>query len=919
MKKILALACSLTFLISGHAQKKTMDESVYSIWNRIGDTKISHNGDWVIYTLRPEDGDKTLKIYNTRQSKTYTFPCVKSPVINQSASHVIFYTVAPVDSIRSLKRKDTKKEDLPNDTLSLYSTINRELVKIPNVKSFKVPDKWDGYLFYLLEPQDEKPNSLKKTSKTENKKNGSKLIVRSLTDSREDTLGYVTDYGTAEDGEGLYAVSTGDSLLTSGIYIYDFSSHRFKNILAGEGKFPQVRWDEKGSQLAMVADLDTTESFARPYRLYYYDKFKDQAKLIANSKSRFMEKNWVISPHQALDFSEDGSKLLFGRFPQPKQGDTTLLDEEKAVVEVWSYEDGRLYTQQNVRLEREKKKSYTSVYHIDSQELFNIGDEKINYTSVSDEGNGIIALGLDASPYLLDISWKGSPRNDVYLIDASTGKSKMIAKAVSGSVKQSPQGKYFYWYSRPDSTLVLYNTASRKTISLPGENNFIIYNERNDVPADANWYGSAGWTTNDEYLIVNDHYDLWKVRASNGSKEKLTDGRKSHTRYRYVRLDRDEKNIDLRKKLLLYTFNEKSKKSGYAYLLNGKVSTIVEEDLMYDFSVTKAKDSDDIIYTKESYDIFPDLIHDNLTFRNSKKISTANPQQYDYEWGSIESIEWSSYDGDEMEGMLVKPNDFDPTKKYPLIVNFYERSSDRLHRHRAPFAHRSTINYTYYASRGYVIFNPDVTYHVGYPGKSCYEDVMSGIEKVKSLGYIDEDRIGVQGHSWGGYQIAHLLTKTDVFACAESGAPVVNMVSAYGGIRWGSGMSRMFQYEKTQSRLGATLWERPDLYLENSPIFNVDKITTPVLILHNDKDGAVPWYQGIEFFVALRRLGKPSWLLNYNDEPHWPVKWPNRLDFNIRMQQFFDHYLMGDPLPNWMNKGVPATMKGIDDGLGKTR
>ena len=268
-----------------------------------------------------------------------------------------------------------------------------------------------------------------------------------------------------------------------------------------------------------------------------------------------------------------------------------------------------------------------------------------------------------------------------------------------------------------------------------------------------------------------------------------------------------------------------------------------------------------------------------------------------------------------MTGMIFYPEGFDPDKKYPMIVNFYERSSDRLNSHRAPYAHRSTINYTYYLSLGFVIFNPDVPYDIGYPGRSALEAVMSGMDAVIAKGFVDEDRIGVQGHSWGGYQIAHLLTKTDRFACAEAGAPVVNMTSAYGGIRWGSGMSRMFQYERTQSRLGGTLWDSPELYFENSPLFNMDKVKTPVLILHNDKDGAVPWYQGIEYYMALRRLGKVGWLLNYNDEPHWPLKKANRIDFQTRMEQFFAHYLLDMPMPEWMAKGVPEVDKGKKFGL----
>jgi dipeptidyl aminopeptidase/acylaminoacyl peptidase len=223
---------------------------------------------------------------------------------------------------------------------------------------------------------------------------------------------------------------------------------------------------------------------------------------------------------------------------------------------------------------------------------------------------------------------------------------------------------------------------------------------------------------------------------------------------------------------------------------------------------------------------------------------------------------------------------------------------------------RSSINYSHYVSKGYVIFNPDVVYRVGYPGESAYDCVMSGITSLLSEGYIDKKRIGMQGHSWGGYQAAYLVTKTDLFAAVESGAPVVNMFSAYGGIRWGSGRSRQFQYEHTQSRIGGTPWSHFQRYYENSPIFTTDKINTPLLILHNDNDGAVPWEQGIEWFTALRRLGKPAWLLNYRGEPHWPVKTANRADFQTRMADFFDHYLMGKPMPGWMTDGVAPIYRG---------
>ena len=397
----------------------------------------------------------------------------------------------------------------------------------------------------------------------------------------------------------------------------------------------------------------------------------------------------------------------------------------------------------------------------------------------------------------------------------------------------------------------------------------------------------------------------------------ITNGRESKLRYRYIETDPEADFIESNQDLLLSVFDEKDKSSGYASTsLNSDIVTVkIKDHFRYNTRPIKARDADRYLFTKENFKVFPDLLVSSASFTNSKKVSSANPQQNQYSWGSAEVYEWLSSDGQSLQGLLVKPDNFDPNKKYPMIVNFYERSSDGLHRHRAPYPHRSTINYAFYVSRGYVIFNPDVVYKVGYPGESAENSVISGTTSLIREGFIDKDRIGVQGHSWGGYQIAHLITRSNLFACAESGAPVVNMFSAYGGIRWGSGLSRMFQYEHTQSRIGGTIWDEHTRYVENSPLFFLDKVETPVLIMHNDEDGAVPWYQGIEFFTSMRRLGKPAWLLNYNGEPHWPLKRQNRLDFNIRMQQFFDYFLMDQPMPLWMDTGVPATEVGIDQRL----
>jgi len=395
-------------------------------------------------------------------------------------------------------------------------------------------------------------------------------------------------------------------------------------------------------------------------------------------------------------------------------------------------------------------------------------------------------------------------------------------------------------------------------------------------------------------------------------------GRERDLRFRYVQLDDEQESIPVDEPMLLSAFDRTTKAFGYyrdAVRGSDRPQRLVMLDERFGFRLSKAEDADVVVFTRESFRQFPDLWASDLSFRDMRKLSDANPQMAEYRWGTAELVHWRSTDGTPLDGILYKPDGFDPSQRYPMMVYFYETMSDNLHGFQQPGPGGSSVSVSFYVSRGYVVFVPDIHYRIGHPGESALDCVVPGVLSVLAMGFVDPERIGVQGHSWGGYQIAYLVTQTNIFAAAEAGAPVSNMTSAYGGIRWGTGMSRMFQYERTQSRIGATLWDAEPLYIENSPLFRANKIETPVLMLHNDDDSAVPWYQGIEFFVALRRLGKPVWLLNYNGEPHGLVKYQNRKDFAVRMQQFFDHYLKGAPEPVWMAEGVPAVLKGRTLGL----
>ena len=448
-----------------------------------------------------------------------------------------------------------------------------------------------------------------------------------------------------------------------------------------------------------------------------------------------------------------------------------------------------------------------------------------------------------------------------------------------------------------------------------------LYDELNDVPDDPSPHGIAGWMDDEKHVLVYDRFDIWSLDLNgNEIPVNITNeyGRRNNIRFRYSKLDTEEESVSSKNVMCLSAFNYETKESGFYNLKPGKPSNpekLIMDKASFPGSLIKAKSADILVWQKGTFTHSPELYYSDRNFGNEKRISITNPQQAKYNWGTAELFEWTSFDKQKLQGILYKPEDFDPSKKYPMIVYFYEKSSDGLYFYMPPAPSASIINRVFAVSNGYLVFVPDIPYVTGYPGQSCYNSVMSGtFALLDKFSYIERDRLGLDGQSWGGYQIAYLVTQTDLFACAYAGAAVSDMISAYGGIRWGTGMSRMFQYEKSQSRIGGTLWDRPLQFIENSPIFWVPKIKTPLLLMHNDADDAVPWYQSIEFITALRRLDKPAWLLSYNDEAHNLLKRPNKKDISIRKMQFFDHYLKGAEMPYWMKYGIPQTEKGKIDG-----
>ncbi|MGM0504527.1 MAG: alpha/beta hydrolase family protein, partial [Bacteroidota bacterium] len=707
-----------------------------------------------------------------------------------------------------------------------------------------------------------------------------------------------------------------DTILKSTLFTFNTEKEELDSLESKTGLSKKISADYEGNYVAFLHSEDTIKT--KVYSLYLYNNNKKQLQKIADTLTKALPEKWTASENGNIYFSKNNNRLFFGIAPKPEpEPEDTLLDEEKVELDLWSWTDPLLQPQQLSNLSRELKRTYLTVYHIHDKKLVRLEDEKIKRTYKNRNGNGDIALGYYNEPYQKLTSWELPRYSDIYIININTGEKTLFKEKFKGEMSLSPDNKYIHWYAYTDSAWHAYSIKDKTTQNLTGNLNVNFYNEEFDYPMDPGSYGIAGWTKNDAGILIYDQYDLWKFDPEmKKAPVNITYhwGRNNNVRFRYIHLDDENEFISPKQELLLKSFHFDNKQSGfYNCTVKGKTNPekLITDDV-YFYNPEKAKNAEKIIWQRSSFKEYYDLWVSDIDFTDAEKISHENPQQDEYLWGDVELYKWITADGTEEEGLLYKPENYDPNKKYPMIVYFYRLHSDDIHRHYAPRPSRSVINPTLYTSNGYFVFMPNIRYKTGYPGESAYNYVVSGtLALLNERPYLDKDAVGIQGQSWGGYQAGFIITKTDLFSAASIGAPVSNMTSAYGGIRWQSGMSRMFQYEHSQSRIGGTLWEKPLQYIENSPVFYAPKINTPLLIRHNDADGAVPWYQGIEYFVALRRLNKPVWMLNYNGQPHNEKnKSPNTKDLSIRMMQFFNHYLKDKPAPDWMKYGIPATEKG---------
>lgn len=918
------------------ATKKPLTQDTYDIWKNIQGATLSPDGRWAVYTLSPVVGDGEVVVRATEGSTEYRVqrgwtgrpamsvtvdtPFVAPPAqFTADSRFVVFLGYAPKAEYDRARQQRRPPAQQPRPHLGIVELATGSVTTIPEVRAFRLARESGRFVFYQVEsqPAARDTSAAARQGVTSDsarpggrrREYGTDLVVRELASGSEVRIAEVSSFVVEDSGRWLAYAVTSRTPENDGVYLRNLASGEVVAVMRGEGDYRQLAFDRSGTQLAFVSNRDDFKN-AKPRGTLYYATVRQPAALPVVAPEGVEGLSPSLSA--SVSFTRDGSAVLFGVAPPPL--DTIPQDSlaDKAVFDLWHWKDSRLQPQQRIEAARDRNRSYLTAYNVRLRRVTRLANDSMPQAQVSDDGK--TALIVTRVPYMIEAMW-GEDGSDVYVMDVHSGRVTPIARKTEFGASLSPGGRYVLWYDR--GAWHSYSVTSGRTVTLTQALRGVSFDQTGewDTPSTPPAWGIAGWLPEDRSVLVYDAYDIWELDPSGVKPPRmLTDslGTRRSIRLRLVDLDPEDRFVDPTRPLLLRAFDQRTKASGFFRDWVDRVAP-PEQIVMADRNFgnpQRARKAERYLLTQQTVAEFPDL-WTGTSLTALTRISNANPQQAEYLWPTVELVEWINADGVPLQGLLYKPEGFDPAKKYPMIVYFYERLSDGLHNYVAPSG-RNVINPTVYTSLGYLVFMPDIKYEIGWPGPSAVKCVVSGVQALIARGFVDPKAIGIAGQSWGGYQTAYIITQTNLFAAAVPNAPVANMTSAYGGIRWGSGLARPFQYEKTQSRIGGSIWEYPIRFVENSPLFHLDRVTTPVFFMHNDADDAVPWYQGIELFVALRRLGKEVYFISYNGDVHNPRKRANQKDIDMRMQQFFATKLKGEPAPEWMTRGIPYLEKGRD-------
>ncbi|WP_422353981.1 prolyl oligopeptidase family serine peptidase [Roseivirga pacifica] len=900
---LLALLC-IGQLARGQ-EKKPLTLADYGQWNSIRNTAISPNGEWMTYSYVPNDGDSKLYVRKIDGDTVSSAVNGKRVSFSDDNLWVAYLTDLPEKEAEKLKKQGKPA----TSTFELYNLNAKSVQQIENVKTFGFSNA-SNYVAIHKNAADKKAEH-----------EGSDLIIKDLKGNNTLNIGNVSSFAFNETGSLFAYLVDADGKAGNGLFVVDLNGLRTFPVHAGDYTYSQLAWNEAGDGLAVLFGTKPEGKVQRENTLAWANGLASgmsatpSLKTFSSTNGNGFPENHVISEYSSLSWNDAGSQIFFGIKEQDDE--VKKEDELKANVDVWHWKDDEVQSRQIVMAGRDRRATFTSVLNLESGKFVQLQTEDMSFVRTSDKSKWAVA-SVDKD--YRAIRNQPSGYADLYAINTTSGAKQLIAKNVYHDLGVDPMGRYAAYTK--DTQVQLYHFDSGKTTNINANSDVDFENLEFDYPVERPVYGIAGWSKDGNWVFMNHKYDIYAFSLNSNEVINLTQGmgNENEIRFRLTRLDPETDTYDTSKPLLMSVYGEWTKQSGYYEVTVGKKPKVLHFIDKMVGRPTKAKDANVIMYTEQTFEEFPDLWVASTDFKKPKKITNANPQQEEYKWGRRVLVDYTDKRGHKLQATLALPADYEEGKKYPMVIYFYEKMSQRHHQYSMPTyddrPHMST-----YASNGYLVLMPDIVYDMGKPGSSALDDVTSAAKAVIELGYADPQRIGLQGHSWGGYESSFILTQTDMFACVVTGAPLTNLISMYNVAYKRSGNLNGPIIEWSQGRMGVSPWNDMELYRSQSPIHHAEKINTPFLILHGTADGAVDWNQGLEYYQTARRLGKEVILLSYPDEPHHLTKEANQKDFQIRMKQYFDHYLMDADAPVWLSNGVSnldkKRVKPEDMGEGK--
>jgi dipeptidyl aminopeptidase/acylaminoacyl peptidase len=919
------------FTIPADTSKRPIKWQDVAEWKHIpgGSVTISGDGNWIAYWYSPNKGNSILILQSTVDDIRKTYDIGEIPggfgfpgaIEFSNDSRFMAYIIYPLEE----DKKD--KNNSVSNSLGLIDLKNDKTTNFDKVRSFAFSGENSGWLAVHL--------STPEPSKDKDAGKGTDLLLVELDSGNRLNLGNVSSWSFDKEGNWLAWLTDAYGNAGNGLQLRNMSTGVVISPENDKATYSSLNWTNEGDGLVMLKAVKTEKFENDIISVIAFRGLgkKNPEKIIYDpQEDQSFPGNMSISPNYQPRWSDDLKTLFFGiHLNQEKKQKTELLkaendtipsndnetalnntdkknDDEKPDLILWHWQDSRLQSVQKNRESIDKNFSFLSLYHVSEKKFIQIADADLRTVNIAPKQK--YGIGLVNSEYELLGSLSGQNFADVYIVDLKTGERKNVLEKhrIMGGMNPSPDGERFVFYSEGHYFACNFSSAEITPLTKDIPASFIDIERDQNIPFPPT--PLIGWTSDSKEILVRDNWNIWKISHDGRKFENLTiDGIRNGIRYQNrFRLDPDEEGIDLKKPLFVRVFDESNKESGFARIdRNKKGATHLLNGAAVYNNLNKARNREVYFFTKETVISPPDYyVTGNHDLSGSRKITDNFPEQENYSLSpGSRLITYVSDMGDTLQAALFLPADYEEGKKYPTVVYIYERLTQGLNAYVRPVFPGGGFNRAMYTSNGYAVLMPDIVYKLNDPGMSAVWCVLPAVDAAIKTGIIDPENIAIHGHSWGGYQTSFLITQTDKFKAAVAGAPLTNMISMYSLIYWNTGGTNQPIFESSQGRLTSGYWDNKDAFERNSPVYFAKNVNTPLLLMHNDKDGAVDFTQGVEYYNTLRRLNKPVIMLQYEGENHGLRKTANQIDYAMRMMEFLDHHLKGQEAPVWIKEGIP--------------